>query len=106
MIASCTTAELLVLLHDAGVPAVEPTGRNVHAFMNDPAERHRGRVAEVPHPQLGCVRELDVLLRISMTTPVPHRLAPGLGEHTDDVLSELGASRADIAGLRTRGVVR
>jgi crotonobetainyl-CoA:carnitine CoA-transferase CaiB-like acyl-CoA transferase len=105
-IASRKTAELLDELRAAGVPSVEPVGRNVHAFMNDPEQRRVGRVAEVAHPTLGGVRELDVLLRVSATTRLPHRLAPGLGEHTDEILAELGCTAAEIAALRDAGAVR
>ena len=39
-------------------------------------------------------------------TPVEHRRPPLLGEHTDAVLGDLlGRSDADIASLRSRGVV-
>ena len=65
-----------------------------------------GRVAEVPHPVKGNVRELHVLLRVSGTDQVPQRLAPELGEHTDEVLAELGYNSAEIARLRTEGAVR
>jgi crotonobetainyl-CoA:carnitine CoA-transferase CaiB-like acyl-CoA transferase len=74
--------------------------------MNDPHARRTGRVAEVAHPQLGNVRELDVLLRVSDTAPTPHRLAPALGEHTDQLLAELGCAPDEIAELRARGAVR
>ena len=79
-------------LHAAGVAAVEPAGPNMHTFMNDPAQRSVGRVAERSHEQLGNVRELEVLVRVSDTESTPHRLAPGLGEHTDELLTELGCS--------------
>jgi len=93
-------------LRAAGVAAVEPVGRNVHAFMNDPEARRTGRVAEVQHPRLGKVRELDVLVRVSDTATTPHRLAPELGEHTDELLTELGCSPEEIAELHARGAVR
>ena len=73
--------------------------------MNDPAARRAGRVAEVEHPELGRVREIDLLVRVSDTARVPHRLAPGLGEHTDEILTELGCSGEEIDALHARGAV-
>ena len=104
--ANLDTGDVVRRLREAGVAAVEPVGPNVHGFMNDPDARRVGRVAEVPHPQLGNVRELDVLLRVSDTERTPHRLAPGLGEHTDELLAELGCSPDEIADLHARGAVR
>ena len=84
------TDELLDELILAGVPAAVPVGHQMSAFMRDPEQRRLGRVAEVHHPEKGAVRELAVLLRVSDTDTVPHRLAPALGEHTDALLHELG----------------
>jgi formyl-CoA transferase len=39
------------------------------------------------------------------TPPVLHRAPPALGEHTDEVLAELGLDARQVAGLRQRGVV-
>ncbi len=44
-------------------------------------------------------------LRLSATPPVLLRAPPRLGQHTDEVLAELGLSVPDIASLRMRGVV-
>jgi crotonobetainyl-CoA:carnitine CoA-transferase CaiB-like acyl-CoA transferase len=82
------------------VAAVAPVGHNVHAFMNDPEHRRFGRVAELPHAVNGNVRELHVLMRVSDAEQVPHRLAPELGEHTDQILCEVGYAPEEIAALR------
>jgi crotonobetainyl-CoA:carnitine CoA-transferase CaiB-like acyl-CoA transferase len=101
-----TTGAWLDTLRSTGAPAAEPVGSNRHAFMVDPAQRAMGRVAEVEHPTLGMVREISHLVRISGTDIAPHRLAPGLGEHTDDILRWLSYKPEEIAALRDRGAIR
>jgi crotonobetainyl-CoA:carnitine CoA-transferase CaiB-like acyl-CoA transferase len=101
-----TTASWLAALGTAGVPAVEPVGPNVHALMTDPEARALGRVAEVEHPTLGNVREISHLVRVSDADVAPHRLAPGLGEHTDDILRWLSYKPDEIVALRARGAIR
>jgi crotonobetainyl-CoA:carnitine CoA-transferase CaiB-like acyl-CoA transferase len=101
-----TADEAVAALGAKGVAAVQPVGHNVHAFMNDPEQRRFGRVAELPHPVKGNVRELHVLVRVSDAEQVPHRLAPELGEHTDQILAECGYTPAEIAALRADSAVR
>ena len=62
----------------------------MHTFMNDPEQRPIGRVAEGRTTRLGNVRESHVLVRVSDAESTPHRLAPELGEHTDEILTWLG----------------
>jgi MYXO-CTERM domain-containing protein len=101
-----TTASWLAALRATGVPAARPVGPNNHAVMVDPEQRALGRVAEVDHPTLGAVREVANLVRVGHADVAPHRLAPGLGEHTDDILRWLDYKPDDIAALRERGVIR
>jgi crotonobetainyl-CoA:carnitine CoA-transferase CaiB-like acyl-CoA transferase len=98
--------ELVRALAEVGVAAVRPAGRNIHAFLNDPEHRRIGRVAEVGHPAKGNVRELHALLRVSDAEQVAHRLAPELGEHTDEILRALGYASAEIDMLRDSGTIR
>jgi crotonobetainyl-CoA:carnitine CoA-transferase CaiB-like acyl-CoA transferase len=100
------TEEVVDALRAAGVPVAVPAGRNMHAIMSDPDHRRTGRVAEVPHPIKGNVRELAVLVRVSDTDVPAHRLAPELGQHSDEILAWLGLDPETISRLRTRGSVR
>jgi crotonobetainyl-CoA:carnitine CoA-transferase CaiB-like acyl-CoA transferase len=99
-------AEVVETLNAKGVAAVRAAGPNIHNIMVDPEQRRLGRVAELPHPTKGNVRELHVLLRVSDARQVPHRLAPELGEHTDEILAGVGYGPGEIAALRARGAVR
>jgi crotonobetainyl-CoA:carnitine CoA-transferase CaiB-like acyl-CoA transferase len=51
------------------------------------------------------VRELALLLRVSDTPAVAHRLAPGRGEHTGELLAWAGYGAGQIAELRSRHVI-
>ncbi len=101
-----STNELLSELWDLGVAAVEPVGPNVHSLLNEPDHRLVGRVVEVSHPRLGRVREIGVLVRVSGSVPLPHRLAPELGEHTGSILADLGFDERTVEALRESGAVK
>ena len=47
----------------------------------------------------------DRPMRLSQTPPVLHRAPPTLGEHTDEVLLQMGVELGDIAALRQKGVI-
>ena len=103
---SATTEVWLAKLSGVGVPVAEPRAHNNVAFMRDPENRRTRRVAEVAHSREGHVRELDQLVRISDAEVPPHRLAPALGEHTDQVLAWLGYDESRIAAVHERGAAR
>ncbi len=67
----------------------------------------RGMLAE---PELGhglcTARIVDTPIRMTATQGGVRRPAPGLGEHTDAILAEIGLTAAEIAELRLADVVR
>jgi len=99
------SAELVADLVAAGAPAVEPVPHNMKAFLSDPQNRASGRVGAGVDPVRGEVRGVGRLVRVSGLEPAPRWLAPGLGEHTDEILTESGYDTAEIAALRERGVI-
>jgi len=105
-VATRAAAPLAADLVRAGVAAAVPAGPSNHTFMNDPEQRRTGRVAELPHPGKGKVREVAHLVRVSDADVRPHRLAPELGADTDAILASLGYSHDAISELRQSGAIR
>jgi crotonobetainyl-CoA:carnitine CoA-transferase CaiB-like acyl-CoA transferase len=62
-------------------------------------------VREVEHPAAGRMREARPAARFSSDSEKPGRPAPGLGQHTDELLSEAGYTAQDIGELRAAGAV-
>ena len=76
-----------------------------HEVFEDPQVRHLGLVAEVEQPGAGKVKMLTFPGRASATPPRIDRPAPLLGQHTAEVLGELGLSREEIDRLAAAGVI-
>jgi alpha-methylacyl-CoA racemase len=72
---------------------------------SDPQVQHRQMVIDVEHPTHGRVRQFGVAIKMSETPGSVRRAAPASGEHTEDVLKDLGLGAGDIRGLRDRGVI-
>ena len=71
--------------------------------MVDPHFREREIIVDVDDRELGQVPMHNILPRLSGTPGVWRRPAPGLGEHTDALLTEAGYSREEIAKLKKDG---
>ena len=95
--------EIVRKLREANVP-VGPINDLGEVFA-DPVVRHLGLIAESDHPVAGRVRAPGIPVRLSETPPSVRRHPPLLGEHTDEVLTDLGYTAAEIARLRADGAV-
>ena len=98
------TAEWLRLLEEGGVPA-GPVA-SIGDMLEFPQTLARDMVVEVEHSKLGPVRTIGFPVKFSETPVSVEEGAPLLGEHTRDVLVELGYSEEEIEGLIGSGAVR
>ena len=102
-IGQLTKADVVRRLREADVP-VGPINALDEVFA-DPVIRHLGLIAEVDHPTAGRVRAPGIPVRLSGTPPSVRRHPPLLGEHTDEVLADLGYGADEIAALRKDGAI-
>jgi crotonobetainyl-CoA:carnitine CoA-transferase CaiB-like acyl-CoA transferase len=73
--------------------------------FTDPQIRHLGLVAEIEQPGYGKARMLGFPVRASATPAAIRRPAPLLGEHTAEVLGELGITPQEIDRLVAAGAI-
>ncbi|HEV8639678.1 MAG TPA: CoA transferase [Methylomirabilota bacterium] len=75
-------------------------------FMDDPGVRHHDMLHLYDHPEVGRLRLMGQPLVFSQTRSNDPGPPPTLGQHTDQVLREVGYDGAAIADLRARGVIK
>ncbi|MGE8491530.1 MULTISPECIES: CaiB/BaiF CoA-transferase family protein [Comamonas] len=101
-----TTAEWIALLEDKAVPC-GPINNIAQAFEDEQVIA-RGLHVQIPRDagdQIGSISTVASPMRLTATPPVVRRPPPAMGQHTDEILAELGRSPAQIAQLHSEGVV-
>lgn len=98
-----TRAEATERLLAAGLP-VGPvqTAEDIHAC---PQIAARELLIDVPDPVIGSARLVGTPFKMSGNTTPITRPAPGLGEHSEEILAALGHDQERIAALREAGVI-
>jgi len=97
-------AEWVALFRGADVPCA-PVNR-VQDVMNDLQILHNQMLLELEHPRLGTIRTVANPLKLHSTPTRSYGYPPDLGEHTRDVLKELGYGEEDVVALLNAGVIR
>ncbi len=98
-----TSADWLARLEAAGVPCAPALTRN------ELIEHEQVTASDIlltsDHPHAGRLRQARPAARFDKTPPGIRHGAPLLGEHSDEILAEVGLSADDIAALRSAGVI-
>lgn len=102
-LATHATAYWVETLNKAGVPCGPVL--DVADVFQDPQILAQEMVLDVEHPGHGLIRMLGFPMKLAGTPCAVRRTAPGLGEHSEEVLRELGYAEAECAALRGAGVI-
>jgi crotonobetainyl-CoA:carnitine CoA-transferase CaiB-like acyl-CoA transferase len=95
--------DLLTALSRAGVPS-GPINTIPEAF-SDPQIAHRRMLVDIAHPVAGQLRQVANPMLFSAAPIAYDRPPPGLGQHTSEILGELGLGPHEIEALRQDAVI-
>lgn len=99
-----TTREWVEELEQAGIPC-GPVN-TIEQVASDPQISARDMIIDVQHPEAGRFRVVNTPFKFSRTPCKVAQASPDLGEHTQDVLSQLlGMTKEEISTLESLGVI-
>jgi len=104
--ATMEIAPLLATLGGAHVPAEQVRLDNKLPFFDDPDNRAAGLIAEYHHADWGRFEQPGAMWYFGDLEPRLDRAPPVLGEHTVEVLAEIGLARDDIDALLASGAAK
>jgi len=75
-------------------------------IASDPQVLARGMIADLPHPDLGSVRQVGSMLKMSGSPFRVRNWATGFGQHSEEILRELGYDQSRIKSLQEAEVIQ
>ncbi len=98
-----TTAHWVEVLNNLGVPSGEILG--LEQALEAPQIRHRKTLESVDTEEFGPLKLFSMTAKFSKTPARIDAAPPKLGQHTCEILREVGYSEEQVAALKARGVV-
>ena len=103
LFATATRADWLSRLSRHGVPCAPVN--ELEEALTQPQVVHNKALTELKHPVYGPYTVPSNPIKMSESSPRPHGYVPGVGEHTVEVLTELGFDQREISEFESAGVV-
>jgi len=79
--------------------------KDLAEMIEDPQVKHRRLIAEIDHPSSGRIKQIAPTVKLSATPGEMRTPPPVLGEHTREIMKELGYSDELITKLSRDGVI-
>ncbi len=95
--------EWLKMITDAGIPCGPIY--TVDKIFTDPQVLHRQMLKELDHPKAGKIKVTGVPIKLSETPGEVKTPPPVLGQHTQEILTDLGYSEQDVEAMRQEKVI-
>tara|TARA_B110000014_G_C20113828_1_gene587617 strand:+ start:787 stop:1983 length:1197 start_codon:yes stop_codon:yes gene_type:complete len=99
-----TTQDWMEILEKAGVPAGPIF--NMKDVWNNEQVKSRNMDVLLDHPTAGTIHNIGIATKLSETPGVIHSPAPLLGQHTSEILKQLGYKKSEIEELKNNGTLK
>jgi len=99
-----TTKEWLNIFEGSGMPY--SAVNDVQGTLNHEHTLARGMVKQMDHEACGPIKMVNTPVKYSESKPSIRSVPPMLGQHTDEVLRDIGMSESQIEALKAEGAVR
>lgn len=99
-------SDLVTALEEREVPCDHVQSEDaMNQFFDDPVNRELGLVWALSQPMYGTIEQPGCFWNFGDTPVVPRYAAPALGQHTDEIMQEIGFSASEIAGFREKKII-
>jgi crotonobetainyl-CoA:carnitine CoA-transferase CaiB-like acyl-CoA transferase len=98
-----TRDEWFNILHDKDIPIGKVY--SLDELPSDPQLLNRKMIVEIDHPVAGKIKQPGISIKLSETPGAIRRVGPARGEHTNEILGEMGYSVEEIRKLQDEGAV-
>lgn len=99
----CAVAECIKKLDDAGIPG-GPIN-TIEDVLRDPHVVERDMILSIRHPKAGEIKNIACPVKMSKTPTDVRYPPPGLGEHTNEVLTELGYTAEELESMGKSNII-